>query len=104
MRDVTAQVRGLSSGWWGAAAGAAAAGAVIVPGHRILAAVIGGAAVLAIALWQSAGCGCHDSDTPPLGPGLEGTSVAAPAHQETWAELLGGLLTPNAAAQGCGCS
>lgn len=72
----------LSPGWFGAAASVAGAGILLVPQHRVLAGIVGGAAVLAIALYQASRSGscCDDCakapptvavgephPTPPLG-------------------------------------
>ncbi len=103
MRNLPQRVLELGPTWWGAAAGAAAAGAVIFPDARVLAAVGGAAAVLAIALLQPP-CGCHDEPAPAPAP-----AMAKAAPEETWAELLGpgnsGVpgATVGPSAKGCGC-
>jgi hypothetical protein len=108
MRDPISQLRSLSPGWWGAVAGAAAAGATIVPGHRFLAAAIGGVALLAVALSQAAPCACH-GEAPPVVPDLQ---VAAAPEETRWdlLEKYAGDVLPGAAneigqapGKGCGC-
>ena len=69
-------LKNLFSGWWAAAAGGAVAGATLFPESRVAAGALGGAAVLAFALWRSAPCceGCA------AGQGCGGTAEAPDPH------------------------
>jgi hypothetical protein len=79
-----AHVKRISPGWWGAIAGVAAAGAALVPSARILAGLLGGGAMFALALHQTPCCdgcaqgaGCGGPQTVDPGRVTQPTDTAA---------------------------
>jgi hypothetical protein len=96
-----ARLRSLSPGWWSAVAGAAGAGAIIVPAHRVVAALVGGGTMLAIALWQEKPCCASCAESP--GPtAVDEHHEPAPAPKvETWTDDFG--LATNAMGQKGSC-
>lgn len=71
--------------WWGAIAGAVAASVMLFPGSRVIAGLIGGGAMLAVARHVTKPCcdGCKDGSAPCAGSvtTTRETTAAAPTTQ-----------------------
>lgn len=78
MRDYVHDVQELSPAWWTAIGGAAVAGAVLVPTHRVVAGLVAGAALVALALARMPRKACCAACA-----GGAGASAPAPAPTPT---------------------
>lgn len=92
--DLRHRMKSITPVWWGAIAAAAAAGATIVPAHRVGAALVGGSAMLTLALWNAPCCSDCAAAAAKAAAASSPAPTAAPpaptaARVETWAEDFG---------------
>ena len=97
MKELLERIRSLEAAWLGAAAAVAGAGVAIFKGHRIVAGLVGGGAVLAFALWRQGHSCCADCAGKAAATGAAAASSAAPDAAPSFDASFDSLYTSGGA-------